>query len=381
MIYFAAFLLIGLTVVGLLYPALRQTSGLLAREDSVLSMLHDQLGELDRDVARGIISDAEARAARVEIQRRIIAVDHDDTQKLTQTSGDFRVMAVISVMVPVAAVALYFQLGNLNTPSMPFADRGAEQASAQEIGTLTQQLQNRLLADETGGPTDGWILLGETYMRVQDFANAANAFGQLIDRPDATSGIFTRYAEALVMDEGGIVTPRADRAIDRGLALEPSNPAASYYKALFLEQNGAPDRAHALLLTRLDAADGFYPWMASYVDLANFIAADIDAALIDLTDYAPALRGPTSDDIANAADLSTEDRSDFIASMVDRLATRLADEPDDLDGWLQLARAYTVLGQVENARAAYESASKLVADLPEADVRRQQVIQGLAAVE
>ena len=79
--------------------------------------------------------------------------------------------------------------------------------------------------------------------------------------------------------------------------------------------------------------------------------------------------------------MSETDRSAFIASMVDRLATRLADEPDDLDGWLQLARAYTVLERDDDARNAYEQASGLIADLPASDPRRALVAEGIAATE
>ena len=42
----------------------------------------------------------------------------------------------------------------------------------------------------------------------------------------------------------------------------------------------------------------------------------------------------------------------FIRSMVERLADRLKDEPNDLKGWQRLARAYQVLGEKEKAEEA-----------------------------
>jgi cytochrome c-type biogenesis protein CcmH len=146
-----------------------------------------------------------------------------------------------------------------------------------------------------------------------------------------------------------------------------------------MEQKGALTAAHAMLTARLALADEYYPWMDSYVGLANFIAPNIDEAPLSLADYAPALRGPSTEDVANAADLSDEERGAFITSMVERLATRLADEPDDLDGWLQLARAYTVLGKTSDARDAYTQASGLIDDLPDTDPRRAAIETGLAA--
>jgi len=60
------------------------------------------------------------------------------------------------------------------------------------------------------------------------------------------------------------------------------------------------------------------------------------------------------------------------------LEARLQDTPEDLEGWLQLTRALTVLGEEERALAALQNAEPLVADLPEDDPRRVLVETGLA---
>jgi cytochrome c-type biogenesis protein CcmH len=48
--------------------------------------------------------------------------------------------------------------------------------------------------------------------------------------------------------------------------------------------------------------------------------------------------------------------------MVERLAARLEDQPDDVDGWVRLGRSYMVLNQPDKAREAYLRASKLKPD-------------------
>lgn len=48
-----------------------------------------------------------------------------------------------------------------------------------------------------------------------------------------------------------------------------------------------------------------------------------------------------------------------IAAMVDKLATRLKDRPDDAEGWTMLARSYTVLGRYSDAIPAYRHALEL----------------------
>jgi cytochrome c-type biogenesis protein CcmH len=43
--------------------------------------------------------------------------------------------------------------------------------------------------------------------------------------------------------------------------------------------------------------------------------------------------------------------------MVQRLADKLEENPNDKKGWLRLARAYKVLGEVEKAKKALERAT------------------------
>ncbi len=88
--------------------------------------------------------------------------------------------------------------------------------------------------------------------------------------------------------------------------------------------------------------------------------------------------GPTGDDIANAQEMTEEDRQTIIRSMVDRLATRLEDEPEDLDGWMRLGNAYSVLGEKDLAVNALERAETLLVDAPKNDQRRQIVTSALA---
>ena len=54
-----------------------------------------------------------------------------------------------------------------------------------------------------------------------------------------------------------------------------------------------------------------------------------------------------------------------VMEMVARLEKRMAEQPDDPDGWHRLGRAYAVLGRGEAANAAYARAYKLTPDDPQ----------------
>ena len=54
-----------------------------------------------------------------------------------------------------------------------------------------------------------------------------------------------------------------------------------------------------------------------------------------------------------------------INAMVAKLAERMQANPDDVQGWLMLARSYKTMGRYEEAAAAYGKAEKVIADDPE----------------
>lgn len=70
-------------------------------------------------------------------------------------------------------------------------------------------------------------------------------------------------------------------------------------------------------------------------------------------------RGPTQEQIADARNMAPEDQQAMIASMVEQLADRLKDNPNDVAGWTQLARSYAVLNQTDKAKDALAQALKI----------------------
>ena len=96
-------------------------------------------------------------------------------------------------------------------------------------------------------------------------------------------------------------------------------------------------------------------------DLALIGAA---AAAAGLAGAEGALRGPTQTDIADTAALTPEAQADFIKTMVDGLAARLASTGGTAAEWAQLIGALDVLGETARARAAWADAQAAFADRP-----------------
>jgi cytochrome c-type biogenesis protein CcmH len=86
---------------------------------------------------------------------------------------------------------------------------------------------------------------------------------------------------------------------------------------------------------------------------------------------APALSPET---MAAAKDMKAGDRETMIKSMVERLATRLKQNGDDVEGWLRLVRAYLVMGDQDKAKGARSDARQAVSGNAE---RLKQLNDGL----
>ncbi|WP_114283795.1 c-type cytochrome biogenesis protein CcmI [Candidatus Halocynthiibacter alkanivorans] len=380
------FILVALGLLALLLvilPLRGAAEPLADRRDGAMAIYSDQLREVEGEARRGVISADEARGATLEIKQRMLALNRSQVgPDYNAAAGGRKTLVLVAVLVPVLAGGIYFSLGSPGTESLAFADRQDEQADAAEVDNLTARLEQRLMDDPQGGPSEGWVLLGRTYMRMGRFEDAANAFATLAGREDVTADILSQYAEALISLENGVVTPRASQVIDRARELDPRNPAGVFYKAVALDQQGKSEAAHALLIARLNAAGALQPWMEIFVDQANRIGMTLGKSMVELASFAPEVSapasGPSAAEVVAASDMSESDRAAFVRSMVERLATRLETEPGDLDGWLRLANAYGVLGETEKSRNAFLRARDLAADLSAEDPRVSAIAAGIA---
>src|SRR5207247_6935660 len=107
--------------------------------------------------------------------------------------------------------------------------------------------------------------------------------------------------------------------------LDAENVKARYYLGIAAEQDGRPAEAAAMWRAMLANAPADAPWAAFIRDEIARLAG-----------------GPGQDDVAAASELSTEQRTVMIRSMVERLAERLNRDGSDLEGWLRLVRSCLV---------------------------------------
>jgi cytochrome c-type biogenesis protein CcmH len=364
--------LVGLTSLALamlLVPLLLHRRGATGRDAYNLAVYRDQLAEIERDLGRGLLGADEAAAARTEIARRILALRPAEAEIGT---GPIPLAAatVVILLLPVAAWMMYWQLGYPALPDQPFADRSGAGTpiarTAPPPGTPTHadisDAVARLGAHLKEHPEDltGWLLLGRSELSLGGFPEAVEAYRHAAELSGHRADIMGEWGEAQVLAAGGIVTPSAAAAFEAGLRDPENAPRSRYYLALARLQEG--DAKGALQAWVDLAADA--PADAEWVALVRQRIAEAASALgIDPATLKPASGAPTGAAVAaaakSAADASPEQRQAMINAMVERLAARLEEQPDDVDGWVRLGRSYMVLNQPEKARDAYARAVKL----------------------
>ena len=176
-------------VVALLWPLLRQPAPPTPRAAYDQSVFQDQLAELERDVARGILPPAEADAARLEIQRRMLAATRAPDPAPARESSAARSLltAGVAVVVPFLALGLYFDLG---APQLGLRGQTAGHAEG-DMAALVEKLS----ATVREHPEDprGWALLARSYRQLGNFDAAADGASQV----GAAAGIQPAGAEGV----------------------------------------------------------------------------------------------------------------------------------------------------------------------------------------
>ncbi|MGC1777292.1 MAG: c-type cytochrome biogenesis protein CcmI [Xanthobacteraceae bacterium] len=321
----------------------------------------DQLQEIDRDRTAGLIGEAEAESARVEISRRLLAAA--DAEALVvdapavQPHWHRRVAAIAAILiVPVVAVGLYLKLGAPDVPDQPAFARVNALPDRQSVASLVSQVEAHLAQNPNDGA--GWEVLAPVYLRMGRFDDAVMAWRKAIALNGDSPLREANLGEALVAAANGVVTDESKAAFQKAVAGDPHEPKAGYFLGLADEQDGNRDAAAAKWRALLASAPPDAPW-------ADFVRA----ALTRVTGQSPATPGPNAGEVAAAGALTPTQRTEMVRGMVQRLADRLQTDGHDVEGWLRLVRAYVVLGDRDKAKEAATDAKHALSDRPE-DVKR-----------
>jgi cytochrome c-type biogenesis protein CcmH len=361
----------------------RELSDDFRNANSNLAVFRDQLEEINRDLEVGRIPKAEADAAKAEVERRILKeIDEEANKGRFQLSSSqkhsnrFAFPILLALVAVVASFGLYSNIGRIGFDDAPLSVRQKIQSvsppnnvasgdSIEEGRAALARLEKRL---ETH-PTDlkGWVMLARIQRALGDYKSSVQAYETAINvaGQGKSADLLSDYGEALVFESFGAVSPRAIEIFKEALVLDEGDIKSRFYIAASRSQSG--DYVGAIALWRglvVDAPQGA-PWLdavqeqISNAAVKNGIIPDSVAPERRVLG-SDSLSGPIAGDVRPDQDsidfvkkMDPANQQAFIRSMVQRLADKLNRNPEDVDGWIRLGRAYRVLGENQKARQSF----------------------------
>ncbi|OKH88647.1 c-type cytochrome biogenesis protein CcmI [Thalassospira sp. TSL5-1] len=344
-----------------------------------LNVYRDQLAEINRDIERGVLNAEQADAARIEVQRRILATDQRiqaRSQKRTgKKNGTFaRPIAIALVLISlIGGLGLYLDLGHPALPDRPIAQRSDEIMAArnarlqngereQALRKAVADLSNKLIQNPNN--LENWEMLGNSLMALNRPQQAQTAFLEAVKLSNRDGAYLAMYAEAIIRASDGQVTAAARGALEEAAKSGNHNPRIAFYLGLADLQQGQTQAALERWIALANGAPADASWLPMVVrqieQTATASGIDISGRLkLPSATTPPAIAGnvgPSQEDMKAAAEMTPEERRQMIEGMVGRLASKLEENPQDPDGWARLMRAYVVMGMKDKAQESYQQA-------------------------
>ena len=335
-LWFVFALMTAAAIFAVLWPLGRGTRP--QNDGSETVVYKDQLAEIDRDVAAGLIGRFRSgrRARRDQPPPAGRGGSVSASRPSHRTSGcAVRRPSWPWLDFPIVAVAFYLPLGSPRLGDFPLAQRTRAPDVTQPLDNLVAQVEAHLEKNPTDGR--GWNVLAPVLARLGRYDDAVRAYRNSITYNGDSAERRADLGEALAAAAGGVVTSEAKAEFERAIALNADEVKASYFLGLAAEQDGRTAEAASIWRAMLAKAPPDAPWRP----LVQAALARVGGST------APAL---SDDAVAAAKDMNEADRGAMIRGMVERLASRLKQNGDDVEGWLRLVRAYMVMGDRDKAK-------------------------------
>lgn len=340
--------------------------------DADLAVYRDQLTEIERDLARGTIAEAEAERLRSEVGKRVIEADK---ARLTGSGATGRtstavIVAVIAAVIVPGGVAVYWGLGAPGYPDMALETRLAvldeairTRPSHEEMlanqGRPRDAVLDQTLARELADTTDIEALrerAGQHFMsgemqaavRVQERILALQGEG-------ASGDDHALMALSLVWEAQKYVSPEAEEHLRLSLRKDMDNDLARYLVGEMFLQGGRYDKAFQFWRPLAEGGDPAAPWTASIRERIGEVA---ELAGVSYALPAGTGSGPTAGDVAAAAEMTPQERQAMVEGMVAQLSDRLATEGGDVEDWNRLIRSLAILERLPEAQQIYDEAKE-----------------------
>jgi cytochrome c-type biogenesis protein CcmH len=347
-------------VLSVLWPLAKTPRGVVHHEIGI-ALYKAQLAEIERDEAQRLVAPEDAQGAKAEAARRLLAADAAIEAPPAASRTRARLISVgVLIFVPVLALSLYATIGHPDMPDAPLAARLDASPARMDLAAAIAKVEAHLAQHQDDGR--GYEVLAPVYLRMGRAGEAVNAARAALRLLGETPARQTLYGEALVAAANGVVTPEANQSFEAA-AKDSSAAEPRFFLGLAAEQEGDKARARDIWGKLAAEAPQDAPWAQALRERLAALGAG---------------PGTTQDGVAAKIEALPEaGRMNAIRGMVEGLAARLAQNGQDLEGWLRLVRSYTVLHEPGKARSAVIEAKRSLAGDPSALARIEALAREL----
>jgi cytochrome c-type biogenesis protein CcmH len=210
------------------------------RENHNLEVYRSRIAALDEEHRLGALTEDDLAQARDELGRELLAdasagpVRKSGAGKPALVSRPWLAIAV-GVGVPLLAIALYQRLGEpdaIDPPSAAAAGGGGNPAIEEMVARLAQRLASEPDSSE------GWLLLGRSYMVLERYAEAADAYSAAHRLLGDSAELLSNLAEAEALMQGQDFLGIPGERLETALRLDPEYPRALWLGAFAAMQRG-----------------------------------------------------------------------------------------------------------------------------------------------
>jgi len=219
-----------MALVAMLFIALpllrqRQADTAPAQDDANVAIYTDQIAELDNDLRNNLLTQAQYNLAKPELERRLLQ-DVPQGETLAPATQSARWFGVgLSLLVPLLAIGIYFQIGAPDAIHAPALIAQNEDAHNQEIEAILPQLLQHL--QKQPDDVDAWKNLGRAMLALQRFDDAALAFEKITQITPKSAAAFADYADSLGMAQGQKLAGKPTQMIAQGNLTRPAAAGAT----------------------------------------------------------------------------------------------------------------------------------------------------------
>lgn len=244
MFFISAALLVALCLSWLLYGLFRSGHSNTDQEAVNITLARERRQVLDDALADGSIDQTSYDYEREQLEYDLAAdLKLESERKATRKTGNVAAAVVVAIFVPVAAGALYLQLGNPGAINAVDAPAPADGAQAPSLVDLLPQLEQRLAT--APDDVDGWRLLGRSYLSVNEFAKASSAFEKALALDENDVPTLAQLSESIAMEREGELAGEPLAYLERANALNPDHEHTLWLLSIARQQAGDHEAALA----------------------------------------------------------------------------------------------------------------------------------------